>query len=223
MSQFQGFSDKSLKFFRELDRNNNREWFADHKNEYVTHIQQPMKQLIAELGPVMQELDPQVIVDPNRIMSRIYRDTRFSSDKSPYRPRIWFAFKRNVERWSETPVYFMEIEQAQYSFGMGMYCAPAVMMRRFRDRIDKDPDEFLSIIEPIRRSRSIKLESEKYKRPLPHEHGPAIDPWYQSKNIAAMGFREPDKTLFSAKLADMLIERYIMLKPLYDYLWKMVS
>lgn len=220
MSKFQGFSDKTLKFFRQLDRNNNREWFAAHKNEYIEYAQQPMRQLVAELGPVMQELDPQVIADPMRIISRVYRDTRFSHDKSPYRPRIWCAFKRSVERWSETPVYFVEIEQSRYTFGMGMYCAPAVMMRRFRNKIDNDPDEFLSMIEPIRRSRSMGLESEKYKRSQPHEHSPIIDPWYQSKNITVMGFRDPDKTLFSAKLADMLIDRFVTLKPLYDYLWK---
>lgn len=220
MSKFQGFSDDTLKFFRRLDRNNNREWYAEHKDEYVKLAQEPMRQLVAELGPVLQEIDPQAIVDPKRVISRVYRDTRFSRNKAPYRPRIWCAFKRNVERWSETPVYFFEVEQTQYTFGMGMYCAPALMMRRFRDKIDKDPDEFLSIIESIRRSRSMGLQSEKYKRPLPHEHGPVVDPWYQSKNIAVMGFREPDKTLFSAKLADMLIERFITLKPLYDYLWK---
>ncbi len=216
---FTGFTPQGLKFFHDLDRNNNREWFAEHKDEYVKFISEPMKRLVADLGPMIQELDPQVVTDPNRTVSRIYRDTRFSNDKSPYRPRTWFAFKRNLDGWTSTPTYFFQIEEKQYEFGMGMYSATPATMRRFREKIDDDPQKFLNVIEPIRKSRTLKLDPLPYKRRLPCDLGKIVEPWYQSKSIAVLAYREPDKTLFSKKLVDFLIDQFVLLKPLYDFLW----
>ena len=211
---------QTLKYFRDLDRNNNREWFAEHKAEYQKNVAAPMKQLAATLAPMVQELDPLVVVDPNRIVSRIYRDTRFSNDKTPYRPRVWIAFKRNVDCWAETPVFFFQVQEKEYMFGMGMYSANPATMRRFREQIDADPDFFLQVITPIRKSKTLQLASDCYKRPLPCEHTKEIVPWYQSKSIGVLGTREPDKTLLSPKLADFLIDRFVQLKPLYDFLWR---
>ncbi len=216
---FEGFSPETLKFFRSLSRNNNRPWFAEHKDEYIRYVDDPMRRLVSELGPVIEGLDPKAITDPKRTVARIYRDTRFSGDKSPYRPRMWFAFKRNVDPWSGTPTFFFQVEEKQYLFGMGMYSASAATMRRFRELIDADPDGFLKIVTPLNRSKTVFLEDEKYTRPHPHPHPPGIDPWYQSKSVALIGRREPDQTLYSAKLVDFLTVQYLKLKPLYDFLW----
>lgn len=216
-------SRKTLDFFHKLERNNNREWFEAHRDDYVKYVKEPMKSLGEILLPMLRELDPLIITDLNRVISRIHRDTRFSKDKAPYRPHTFFAFKRKLEGWSETPTYFMQIEADRYIFGMGMYSAPPATMRRFREKIDKSPATFLKIIEPIRKNRSMELESEKYKRPIPCEFPDdivkKINPWYQSKSIAVFGYREPDKTLFSKNFPDFLLDRFVLLKPLYDFLW----
>jgi uncharacterized protein (TIGR02453 family) len=219
-SSFRGFSPQGLKFLHDLDAHNNRDWFAEHRNDYLRFVSEPMKQLVAALAPMISELDPLAITTPNRTVSRIYRDTRFSNDKTPYRPRLWFAFKRNVEFWTETPTYFFQLEEKQYMFGMGMYSASAATMRRFRAMIDDDPEHFLRLIEPVRKSKTFKLETDQYKRRLPCEHSVTIDAWYQSKSIAVLARREPDKTLMSPKLVDMLIERFVLLQPLYNFIWK---
>ena len=221
---FPCFSANSLKFYRNLSCNNNRQWFSEHRSEYVNHVQSPARQLAEKLGPMVAELDPRIETEPHRIISRINRDTRFSNDKSPYRPRTFLAFHRSVERWSETPTFFFQVEETRYLFGMGIYGAPPAMMRRFRSLIDDDPETFYSVVEPILRNRSMALESDKYKRPFPAEFPETISakiiPWYQSKTIGVLGYRQPDKTLFSPKLADFLIDRFVLLKPLYDFLWK---
>jgi uncharacterized protein (TIGR02453 family) len=219
---FSGFSPRGLKFLRNLNANNNRDWFAKHRNDYLQFVAEPMKQLVESLAPMISELDPLVITSPNRIVSRIYRDTRFSNDKTPYRPRVWFAFKREVECWTETPTYFFQLEEKEYMYGMGMYSASAATMRRFRAMIDDDPEYFRYVIEPIHKSKTLKLETDQYKRHLPSEHSAIIDAWYQSKTIAVLAHRESDKILMSPKLANLLIERFVLLKPLYDFLWKAV-
>ncbi len=226
MTAFTGFSPQALKFFRDLNRNNTRDWFAEHRSDYVKFVQEPARSLAAALGPMLEELDPKIMTVPNRVVSRIYRDTRFSNDKSPYRPRVFLAFHRDVDRWSETPAFFLQVEEKQYVFGMGIYGPPAATMRRFRLLIDDEPEQFLAVIDPVLRNRSMALESEKYKRPFPCSFVGSIfrkiEPWYQSKSIAVIGYREPDKTLYSPKLVDFLLDRFVILKPLYDFLWKSI-
>ncbi|MDR2757583.1 MAG: DUF2461 domain-containing protein [Planctomycetaceae bacterium] len=219
---FQGFTPQGLKFFHNLNANNHRDWFAEHREEYLRFVAEPMKQLVMSLAPMISALDPLVITAPHRTVSRIYRDTRFSNDKTPYRPRIWFAFKREVEYWTETPTYFFQLEEKEYMYGMGMYSASAATMRCFRSMIDDDPERFLRIIEPVRKSKTFKLETDQYKRRLPNKHPVTIDAWYQSKSIAVLAHCEPNKTLMSPKLVNLLIERFVLLKPLYDFLWKAV-
>lgn len=216
---FAGFSPKSLEFFRLLAKNNNREWFKKHRDEYLSSVADPMTRLVSDLGPVMLELDPALHIEPKRTIARIHRDTRFSKDKSPYRPRMWFAFKRNLEGWSGDPTYFFQVEEKQYLFGMGAYAASPETMRNFRSRIDEEPERFAEIIVSLSRQKSLKLASEKYKREIPNEHGKAVQEWYQSKSIALIAYREPDKILYSKKLVDLLLDRFVMLKPLYDFLW----
>ena len=220
--RFSGFVPQAFQFLHDLERNNTREWFAEHRADYVRYIADPMKQLAAELIPQVQELDPKIISDPKHAVSRIYRDTRFSTNKLPYRPNVWIAFRRETECWTETPVFFFEIKETEYWFGMGMYSARAAFMRNFRQRIDADPKAFLHVIEPFRKSKTLRLESEQYKRPLPCEHPKAIIPWYQSKSISVIGVRTPDKTLLSSKIVAFLMGQFVLVKPLYDFLWKSV-
>ncbi|MDR1480986.1 MAG: DUF2461 domain-containing protein [Planctomycetaceae bacterium] len=221
-STFDGFSQSCLKFFHDLNRHNDRNWFANNRDRYIRFVSEPMKQLVGAISPMILAFDPLVVTVPNRVVSRIYRDTRFSADKSPYRPRVWFAFKRNVDCWTSTPTYFFQLEESEYMFGMGMYSAPAATMRKFRENIDNNPEKFHNIIKPIQRKRNLNLESDSYKRRIPTDHPPIIDKWYQSKSIAVLEHRKPDKILFSTELVDFLVERFVLLKPLYDFLWDAV-
>ncbi|MDR0390344.1 MAG: DUF2461 domain-containing protein [Planctomycetaceae bacterium] len=218
-SSFKGFSQSGMKFFHDLRCHNDRDWFAVNRERYIRFVLEPMKQLVKEISSVVTDLDPLVVTASNRIISRVYRDTRFSADKSPYRPRIWFVFKRDVQYWTATPAYFFQFDESEYVFGMGMYSASAATMRNFRGMIDDNPERFRNIIDPILRARNLDLESDCYKRRIPSEHSPTVDRWYQSKSIAVLSYRKPDKIFFSAKLIDLLIDRFILLKPLYDFLW----
>ncbi len=219
-SPFAGFTPQSLKFFRNLEKNNNREWFAEHRDEYIRLVADPMKRLVVGLAPMIRQLDPHIVTEPGRTISRICRDVRFSRDKTPYWPYLWIAFRHNAKAWFSAPTYFFEIDGSHYSFGMNIYMPSAATMRRFREMIDADPDAFRKIIKPILKNKKFKLESDKYKRRITCDHGAIIEPWYQSKTIAVVMRRDPDETLYSKKLVDLLMNRYVQLKPLYDFLWK---
>ena len=108
---FEGFSKDSIVFLRELKKNNNKQWFESHKSDYEALLLAPLKNLVSDLGDFMLSIDNFFEVTPsvNKTISRIYRDTRFSHDKSPYKTSLWITFKRPQKDWKDAPAYFFEI------------------------------------------------------------------------------------------------------------------
>ncbi|PYO44575.1 MAG: TIGR02453 family protein, partial [Gemmatimonadetes bacterium] len=86
------FSAATLTFLRSLKRHNNRPWFEAHRAEYEAAVKQPMHALIEEMDVRLARLAPEIVGDAKRSMFRIYRDIRFSADKSPYKTHAscWF-------------------------------------------------------------------------------------------------------------------------------------
>ena len=81
-------------FLRQLKRNNNRDWFAANKKRYEEVVRDPMIQFIKDFAPKLKKISPQFVADPRTVggsLFRIYRDTRFSRDKSPY--KTWASFR----------------------------------------------------------------------------------------------------------------------------------
>lgn len=216
---FSGFSPSTLEFLRNLKANNNRSWFAEHRSEYRKHLADPLKSLTASLLPMILELDPEIVPSPSRHIARINRDIRFSKDKSPYWTNPWLAFRRPLENWYRAPTWFFELHESGYSYGMNVYSPYAATMRRFREKIDGDPERFLTTTEFLRKSRTFKLKTEKYKREFPCPHPKSVEPWYRSKDIEVVCLRKVDRLLFSPKLVDTLLDGFVRMKPLYDYLW----
>src|SRR3954470_5791559 len=85
------FTPAALKFLRSLERNNRREWFEPRKPEFEQELKRPMLHIIEKVTEAMAEFSPAHVRPAQKCMMRIYRDTRFSSDKSPY--------KRNIAAW----------------------------------------------------------------------------------------------------------------------------
>ena len=100
--KFKGFSPKTLKFLKDLKAKNNKIWFKAHKADYENYVLQPMRDLVTDLGDVMLDIDPSFEITPavNKTISKIYRDTRFSNDKSPFRSVVWFTFKNQKKDWT---------------------------------------------------------------------------------------------------------------------------
>lgn len=87
------FSEKSLAFLFENRMHDSRAWYQEHKTQYQQYVAQPCKALIQQVQPYLAQIDPQISCTP-RCMSRIYRDTRFSKDKSLFRTSFWCTFSR---------------------------------------------------------------------------------------------------------------------------------
>jgi uncharacterized protein (TIGR02453 family) len=104
---FAGFPPEALDFFRGLERNNKREWFQKRKDRFETQVKAPMVALVEELNRQLSRLAPDYVVEPQKAIYRIYRDTRFSADKTPYKTHIAAVFKhRSLDKHAGGGLYF---------------------------------------------------------------------------------------------------------------------
>ena len=106
---FDGFPRDTLRFLRDLKKNNDRDWFNDNKQRYEQHVKAPMLQLLATLAVRMKAVEADIVLEPKKAMYRIYRDVRFSSDKSPYKTWIAAAFTYEGYDRKHDPAFYFHI------------------------------------------------------------------------------------------------------------------
>ncbi len=217
---FTGFYKETFVFLRSLKANNSKKWFDLHKNDYHEFLLNPLKSLVSDLSGFMLTIDPYFEVSPavNKTISGIYRDTRFTKDKSPYKTTSWITFKRPKKDWKDSPAYFFELSSDSYRFGMGLYSASPNTMRLFREAIDENPKEFNKAISFYGRQDVFHIEGDQYARIMDKRKSSEILDWHQRKNLYLVCNNNVDEKLFSKELVGNLASSFSLLEPLYQYL-----
>jgi len=220
ISSLSGFSPQSLSFLSQVRQENSKEWYDAHRDVYETTLLSPFKELVQALATPMLLIDDLFEIRPaiGKTLSRMYRDTRFSNDKSRYRSNMWLTFKRYKKDWTDAPVYFFELYPDGWRFGLGYYSASRNTMELFRQTLRENPERFLAVAACL--GTRFELAGESYKRPLIKDQPEALAHWYNRKSFAAIANRTDMGTVFSAELASTLAEGFTQLAPLYHYLMK---
>jgi uncharacterized protein (TIGR02453 family) len=144
---FSAFPKEGLQFLRSLKRHNNREWFQEHKGIYEQHVKQPMAQLIDTLAEEFQQFAPEMIASPKVSAYRIHRDTRFSTDKSPYKTHVAAVFPRSGLRKHEGAAFYVHIAPTELLMGGGLYMPLPEDLSAVREHIAKNAKAFSSIVD----------------------------------------------------------------------------
>src|SRR5438552_5988794 len=150
---FSAFPDQGLQFLQSLKRNNNRDWFQSHKGIYEQYVKQPMTELIAALAQEFQKFAPEMLASPKVSAYRIYRDTRFSKDKSPYKTHIAAVFPRSALAKHEGAGFYLHVSPSELLIGGGLYMPSTEDLNAVRSRIAADAASFLKIIRAARFQR----------------------------------------------------------------------
>ena len=145
---FTGYTDQTVDVFWGIRFNNDRAWFAEHKQEFQDAVMTPTKALAGELYDWFQEQYPALGL--NLHISRIYRDARRLFGRGPYKDHLWFSIKHG-SILLEGPMFWFEIGAADYSYGMGFYSATPSQMEAFRRSLDANPARFERIVRKIER------------------------------------------------------------------------
>lgn len=223
--QFKGFTPESFQFLHDIKEHNSKSWYEGHKPDYRRLLLTPFQDLVGDLSGFMLSIDPQLVTTPaiDKTISRIYRDTRFSKDKSLYRDSMWLTFKRPVTEWQEAPAYFFEITPEGYRYGMGFYSAATPFMERFRERLKAKPERFLATISFLKQNSPFIVEGERYKKNHGGDLPDELRDWFQYKSFYLTSNHQIDQILFTDQLVGELTVGFEILAPLYRYLWDTIA
>ncbi|MCW8871540.1 MAG: DUF2461 domain-containing protein [Xanthomonadales bacterium] len=137
-SSFQGFPPDFFRFFEELSVNNERAWFNANKDRYYESVINPISEFIVCVAPRLRKISPHYTADPRPhggSMFRIYRDTRFSKDKSPYKTHAGVQFRHEAGKDAHAPGFYVHLAADGLFFGGGVWLPPNPQLGRIRDAI----------------------------------------------------------------------------------------
>jgi uncharacterized protein (TIGR02453 family) len=225
--RFEGFADP--KFFRQLAKNQSRDWFKAHKHEYDEGFADPMLALLSEVASKLDRSYPDCELGEPKVF-RIHRDVRFSKDKSPYKTHVAgvLSVRLGGSKVTETPAalyvhvgYDAASKKDQLMTGGGLYMMDSSQLAKYRAAAlgDEKGRELARIVAAVRK-RGASIEAgdtlKTLPRGVPAEH-PRAD-LLKLKGLVAMYDGIPAKTLRSRELAGWLVERGKQVAPLVRWL-----
>jgi uncharacterized protein (TIGR02453 family) len=214
------FTTKTLSFLRALKRNNRREWFQPRKDEYETHVRAPMVALLERLAVDMRRFAPELIAEPKISLFRVYRDTRFSSDKTPYKTHAAARFPlRGVPRGEGAGLYF-EIAPGWVWMGGGMYMPTTADLHDIRAQIAAThPRGLHKVVSAAAFKRAVgELSGDRLTRiPLGYRHDHPAAHYLQFKQF--LGSCEYDASLATSRgFYPELLKVFTAVAPLVQFL-----
>jgi uncharacterized protein (TIGR02453 family) len=193
------FSPELFAFLRELADNNDREWFAANKGRYVAEVQEPALAFIEDVGLRLPEVSRHLVADPRTVggsLFRIYRDTRFSKDKSPYKTQVGIQFRHERARDAHAPGYYLHLEPGSVFMACGTWRPDGDTLHAIRTAIASKPARWQAIVEDLALTQHFRLGGEALKRPpagFDRDH-PLIEELKRKDFIAVADLSESEVT-----------------------------
>lgn len=213
------FSRKTLAFLRALTRNNDREWFRAKKPEYEQHVRGPMIELLARLSADFPRFAPELVSEPRVSLYRIYRDTRFSNDKTPLKTHAAAHFPSRRFPKGEGSGLYLEIGPTGVWIGGGLYMPSSSDLRLIREHLAAHHRRLHRIVTnaPFRRAVGA-LEGERLSR-VPRGYlkdHPAAEYLRYKQFLAGCGYEADFAT--SSRFYPRLLSVFAAVVPLMRFL-----
>ena len=162
------FTPDLFRFLSDLEANNDRDWFSENKDRYIEAVQEPALQFINEFGPRLAKISPHFRAD-SRVQGgslfRIYRDTRFSKDKTPYKTNTGMHFRHERSKDAHAPGYYLHLEPGECFMGVGLWRPETKVAYQIREAIAADPAGWKKAAQGKRFTDVYALAGESLKRP----------------------------------------------------------
>ena len=139
------FTPRTFAFLSRLAANNDREWFRANKSRYDHDVKEPALRFISDFAEPLKEISPHFRADPRAnggSLFRIYRDTRFSKDKSPYKTHTGIHFRHEAYRDAHAPGFYLHVQPGNCFMGGGIWRPGGPTLRKIREAIDEDPESW---------------------------------------------------------------------------------
>ncbi|MEE8244940.1 MAG: DUF2461 domain-containing protein [Pseudomonadales bacterium] len=221
MGLFQGFGPQTVRFLEDLEDHNDRDWFKANKHRYDSDVLEPALDFITAMGPRIEKISECFTAIPKRMggsLMRVYRDTRFSKDKTPYKTNIGIQFRHERGKDVHAPGYYLHIETTGCFLGAGIWHPESGVLRAIRERISSKPDEWQRVLSAKSFNDTYTLGGDSLKRP-PRGFGedtPHLDDVKRKDFIGVCDFSIGEAA--SAKFADQVAKRFVKASPLMRFL-----
>jgi uncharacterized protein (TIGR02453 family) len=149
---FAGFSEEAFAFLKKLAKNNHRDWFLPRKPVFEERLQRPMAELLYAIERELRTKKSPLATDPKATLFRIYRDIRFSADKSPYHTHVSGALYRNGNKRSPGVLY-VHLSETEKFAGAGFWQPERPLLTNWRLRMQAEPGEFLAVVKQLKRKK----------------------------------------------------------------------
>lgn len=163
---FDGFKPSAIQFLKELKANNNRDWFQKNKSIYESDVLIPALNFISAIGKKLPNISENFTALPKRMggsLMRVYKDTRFSKDKTPYKTNIGMQFRHRLAKDVHSPGYYVHISPDEYFIGIGTWHPPSTTLLKIREYIVKYPEKWISARDDKAFRTDFKLAGDKLK------------------------------------------------------------
>jgi uncharacterized protein (TIGR02453 family) len=220
------FTPDLLRFLSELKSHNQREWFNANKERYERSVRDPFLRFVADLKPKLKQISPHFVADPSPVggsMMRIYRDTRFSKDKSPYKTAVMAHFWHVRGKEGATPAFYLRIQPGDSIVGAGIWHPEPGALKRIRKAIVADEKTWARIKEGREFRSTCGMAGESLKRPpLGFDANHPFIEDLKRKDFATSSPLD-DKRIASASFMDDLLHAFKVASPFVAFLSRAVG
>jgi uncharacterized protein (TIGR02453 family) len=222
---FPGFRQQAFDFLTELKQNNDREWFKERKAIFDDEVWWVMQCLVADAGNECAARGLPLMGDPQRGLFRIYRDTRFSKEKTPYKTHVGAVLSRDGTK-KNLGDFYIHVEDNASFIGGGWWQPEPSLLNKFRQRMSEQPDDFMALKDHLENAGMHLLSYEGNLKRLPrgyeqHAESPVAEflKWKSivaTKHFSNAELMRPDFTHTVVDLAQTML-------PLLEYGWEMME
>jgi uncharacterized protein (TIGR02453 family) len=227
---FTGFPKEGLGFLAELKENNYREWFNERKNDYQELLVKPAQSFVVALGERLTSISEDMIYDTRTNGSgsilRIYRDIRFSKDKSPYNTRLRVRFWEGPGKKKERPGFFVGMDETGGGIHGGLWTFPRPLLENYRKSVQDDDSgvKLVKAIDKIKSFKEYKVGGAHYKR-VPRGYvvdHPRAD-LLRFNGLYVSSPKIPVSVLMKPELVDVCFEHIQRMVPIHEWLLQLLG
>jgi uncharacterized protein (TIGR02453 family) len=215
------FTKETLNLLKKLKKNNNREWFNENKPKYIENVKEPFEAFIGDLIDAMNPYFESLPITPKDAIFRIYRDVRFSKDKTPYKTKVSAIISPGGRKDKIIPGIYLEISADDMRVYSGLYQLDSKQLFNVRSHISHNMDEFNNLITNSKFVKTFtEIRGEKNKRiPKDFEDDANEQPMLFNKQFYFFT-SWPAETIYDKNLIKKITETYTIAQPVSEFLYE---
>jgi uncharacterized protein (TIGR02453 family) len=226
--KFEGFSKQTIKFFKDLKNNNSKQWFEENREIFDNHVMLDSQLFVAEMGQKLQKIASEIVAIPktDKSIFRIYRDVRFSKDKTPYKTHLGILFWEGPFKKMENPGFYFHIEPSKLFLAVGMHMMPKNLMQIYRESVihKEHGNTLFKAIKKVEKSGTYKLGWKQYKKtPRGFDENHANAEYLLYGGIGFQYEESLPEIIHSHELIDYVYAKYKDMAPIHAWLREMTE